>query len=178
MQPPRIIRHAPSPSSCRSRRREPPTFSVVWRRPRLRPASANHSSSRIALGLASRSASIPSPAPHRTATRYWSLPARRWQSIQRFKKISYDPVKDFQPIAMLAHLPFILVVNNDLPVKSVAEFIKYAKDNPGKLSFGSGGVGASHHLYGELFKTLTGIEMTHVPYKGFNPLHTTASRFT
>jgi tripartite-type tricarboxylate transporter receptor subunit TctC len=95
-----------------------------------------------------------------------------------YKKISYDPVKDFQPIAMLAHLPFILVVNNDLPVKSVAEFIKYAKDNPGKLSFGSGGVGASHHLYGELFKTLTGIEMTHVPYKGFNPLHTTASRFT
>jgi len=73
-----------------------------------------------------------------------------------YKKISYDPVKDFQPIAMLAHLPFILVVNNDLPVKSVAEFIKYAKDNPGKLSFGSGGVGASHHLYGELFKTLTG----------------------
>jgi len=95
-----------------------------------------------------------------------------------YKKISYDPVKDFQPIAMLAHLPFILVVNNDLPVKSVAEFIKYAKDNPGKLSFGSGGVGASHHLYGELFKTLTGIEMTHVPYKGFSPLHTTASRFT
>ena len=88
-----------------------------------------------------------------------------------YKKISYDPVKDFQPIAMLAHLPFILVVNNDLPVKSVAEFIKYAKDNPGKLSFGSGGVGASHHLYGELFKTLTGIEMTHVPYKGFLPLH-------
>jgi len=78
-------------------------------------------------------------------------------------------VKDFQPIAMLAHLPFILVVNNDLPVKSVAEFIKYAKDNPGKLSFGSGGVGASHHLYGELFKTLTGIEMTHVPYKGTVP---------
>jgi len=78
-------------------------------------------------------------------------------------------VKDFQPIAMLAHLPFILVVNNDLPVRSVAELIKYAKGNPGKLSFGSGGVGASHHLYGELFKTLTGTEMTHVPYKGTVP---------
>jgi tripartite-type tricarboxylate transporter receptor subunit TctC len=82
-----------------------------------------------------------------------------------YKKISYDPVKDFQPIAMLAHLPFILVVNNDLPVKSVAELIEYAKDHPGKLSFGSGGVGASHHLYGELFKSLTGTQMTHVPYK-------------
>jgi tripartite-type tricarboxylate transporter receptor subunit TctC len=86
-----------------------------------------------------------------------------------YKKVSYDPVKDFQPIAMLAHLPFILVVNNGLPVKSVAELIKYAKENPGKLSFGSGGVGASHHLYGELFKTLTGTEMTHVPYKGTMP---------
>ena len=86
-----------------------------------------------------------------------------------YKKISYDPVKDFQPIAMLAHLPFILVVNNDLPARSVAGLIKYAKDNPGKLSFGSGGVGASHHLYGELFKSLTGTEMTHVPYKGTMP---------
>jgi tripartite-type tricarboxylate transporter receptor subunit TctC len=86
-----------------------------------------------------------------------------------YKKLSYDPVRDFQPIAMLAHLPFILVVNNDLPAKSVAELIKYAKDNPGKLSFGSGGVGASHHLYGELFKSLTGTDMTHVPYKGTVP---------
>ena len=66
-----------------------------------------------------------------------------------YKKIAYDPVKDFQPIAMMAHLPFILVVNNDLPVKNLAEFIAYAKANPGKLSYGSGGVGASHHLYGE-----------------------------
>jgi tripartite-type tricarboxylate transporter receptor subunit TctC len=86
-----------------------------------------------------------------------------------YKKIAYDPLKDFQPIAMLAHIPFILVVNNDLPVKSVAELIKYAKDNPGKLSFGSGGVGASHHLYGELLKSLTGIQMTHVPYRGTAP---------
>src|ERR1700716_2244164 len=61
-----------------------------------------------------------------------------------YKKITYDPVKDFQPIAMLAHLPFILVVNNDLPVKNVAELIEYAKDHPGKLSFGSGCVGPSH----------------------------------
>jgi tripartite-type tricarboxylate transporter receptor subunit TctC len=70
---------------------------------------------------------------------------------------------------MLAHLPFILLVNNDLPVTSVAELIKYAKDNPGKLSFGSGGIGASHHLYGELFKSRTGTQMTHVPYKGTMP---------
>jgi len=86
-----------------------------------------------------------------------------------YKKIAYDPVKDFQPIAMMAHLPFILLVNNNVPAKTLAEFIAYAKANPGKLSYGSGGVGASHHLYGELFKSLTGIQMTHVPYKGTVP---------
>src|SRR5215471_18545222 len=74
-----------------------------------------------------------------------------------YKKIAYDPGKDFQPIAMVAHLPFILVVNPALPINSVADLIKYAKENPGKLSFGSGGVGASHHLYGEMFKSLTGV---------------------
>jgi tripartite-type tricarboxylate transporter receptor subunit TctC len=86
-----------------------------------------------------------------------------------YKKIAYDPVKDFQPIAMMAHLPFILVVNNDLPVKSIADLVKYAKANPGKLSYGSGGVGASHHLYGEMFNSLAGVKMTHVPYKGTVP---------
>jgi tripartite-type tricarboxylate transporter receptor subunit TctC len=86
-----------------------------------------------------------------------------------YKKIAYDPVKDFQPIAMMAHLPFILVVNKDLPVKNLAEFIAYAKANPGKLSYGSGGVGASHHLYGEMFNSLAGVKMTHVPYKGTVP---------
>ena len=86
-----------------------------------------------------------------------------------YKKITYDPVKDFTPIAMLAHLPFILLVNPSLPVNSVADLIKYAKERPGQLSFGSGGVGASHHLYGELFKSLTGVQMTHVPYKGTAP---------
>src|ERR1700704_5344513 len=80
-----------------------------------------------------------------------------------YKKITYDPVKDFTPIAMLAHLPFIL------PVQNVADFIKYAKERPGRLSFGSGGIGASHHLYGELFKSLAGVQMTHVPYKGTMP---------
>jgi tripartite-type tricarboxylate transporter receptor subunit TctC len=86
-----------------------------------------------------------------------------------YQKISYNPAKEFSAIAMMAHLPFILVVNNDLPVKNVAELVKYAKDNPGKLSFGSGGVGASHHLYGEMLKSFAGIQMTHVPYRGTVP---------
>jgi tripartite-type tricarboxylate transporter receptor subunit TctC len=86
-----------------------------------------------------------------------------------YKKIAYDPAKDFAPIAMMAHLPFILVVNPALPINSVADLVKYAKERPGQLSFGSGGVGASHHLYGEMFKSLTGVQMTHVPYRGTVP---------
>jgi tripartite-type tricarboxylate transporter receptor subunit TctC len=86
-----------------------------------------------------------------------------------YKKLAYDSLKDLTPVAMIAHLPFVLLVNNDLPVKSVADLVKYAKDNPGKLSFGSGGVGASHHLYGELFNSLAGVKMTHVPYRGTAP---------
>lgn len=86
-----------------------------------------------------------------------------------YKKIAYDPVKDFQPIAIMAHLPFILLVNLDLPVRSPADLVKHAKDNPGKLSFGSGGIGASHHLYGEMLKNLAGVQMTHVPYRGTVP---------
>ena len=86
-----------------------------------------------------------------------------------YKKLPYEPVKDFTHIALGAKIPFILVVHPSLPVHTVAELVKYAKDNPGKLSFGSGGPGSPHHLYGELLKSMTGIEMTHVPYKGSAP---------
>jgi tripartite-type tricarboxylate transporter receptor subunit TctC len=86
-----------------------------------------------------------------------------------YKKLPYDPTKDFAPLLLSAKIPFFLVVNPSLPVHSVSELVKYAKDNPGKLSFASGGAGSPHHLYAELFKSLTGIEMTHVPYKGSAP---------
>jgi len=86
-----------------------------------------------------------------------------------YKKIAYDPVKDFTPIAMLAHVPFILLVHPSLPVANVADLVKHAKERPGQISYGSGGVGASHHLYGELFNSLTGARMTHVPYRGTVP---------
>jgi tripartite-type tricarboxylate transporter receptor subunit TctC len=90
-------------------------------------------------------------------------------SATMYKKLPYDPVKDFIPLTLGAKIPFVLVVNPALPVHSVAELVKYAKDNPGKLSFASGGPGSPHHLYGELLKSMTGIEMTHVPYKGSAP---------
>jgi tripartite-type tricarboxylate transporter receptor subunit TctC len=90
-------------------------------------------------------------------------------SATLYKKLPYDPTKDFAPLLLSAKIPFFLVVNPSLPVRSVSELVKYAKDNPGKLSFASGGAGSPHHLYAELFSSLTGIEMTHVPYKGSAP---------
>src|SRR5262245_31779299 len=86
-----------------------------------------------------------------------------------YKSLPYDPVKHFEPIAFVAYIPFVLVVNPSLPVRTAGEFVSYAKANPGKLSYGSGGPGSPHHLYAELLKSMTGIEMTHVPYKGSAP---------
>ncbi len=90
-------------------------------------------------------------------------------NVRVHKELPYDPATDFVPLAMLAGAPFVLIVNADLPVRSVKELIAYAKERPGKLSYGSGGVGAPHHLYAELFKSMTGIQLTHVPYKGSVP---------
>ena len=83
-----------------------------------------------------------------------------------YEKMPYDMVKNFTPITLIASTPNLLVVNNDLPVKTVSELITYMKANPNKLSFGSPGIGTSVHMSGELFKSLTGTTMTHVPYKG------------
>ncbi len=83
-----------------------------------------------------------------------------------YTKMPYDMVRDFTPVAHIASAPNLLVVNNDVPVKSVAELITYMKANPDRLSFGSPGIGTSVHVSGELFKSLTGTKMTHVPYKG------------
>ncbi len=83
-----------------------------------------------------------------------------------YSKMPYDMVKDFVPVTHVASTPNLLVVNNDLPVKTVAELIAYLKANPNKLSFGSPGIGSSVHVSGELFKSMTGTSMQHVPYKG------------
>jgi tripartite-type tricarboxylate transporter receptor subunit TctC len=83
-----------------------------------------------------------------------------------YSKMPYDMVRDFAPVSLVASAPNLLVVNNALPVKTVADLIAYMKANPDKLSFGSPGVGTSVHVSGELFKSMTGTSMTHVPYKG------------
>jgi tripartite-type tricarboxylate transporter receptor subunit TctC len=86
-----------------------------------------------------------------------------------YAKIPYDPVRDFAPITQVASTPNVLVVNPSLPVSSVAELIAHAKANPGKLNFGSGSTGSAGHLAGELFNSLAGVQMTHIPYKGAAP---------
>jgi tripartite-type tricarboxylate transporter receptor subunit TctC len=87
-------------------------------------------------------------------------------NVSLYHKLSYDPVKDFSPISLLAMQPNLLVVNPELPVKTLAELIAYAKANPGKLNFGSSGIGTSQHLAAELFKRGAGVDIVHVPYRG------------
>ncbi len=82
-----------------------------------------------------------------------------------YKKLNFDPA-GFEPVAMMSRIPNVLVVRQDFPAKTVAEFIAYAKANPGKLNYGSQGIGTASHLTAELFMTLTGTKLTHVPYKG------------
>jgi tripartite-type tricarboxylate transporter receptor subunit TctC len=83
--------------------------------------------------------------------------------------LPYDFAKGIVPVAGVVRSPLVLVVNNDLPVHTVAEFIAYAKAHPGKLSIASSGIGTSLHLSGELFKAMAGIQFTHVPYRGSAP---------
>jgi tripartite-type tricarboxylate transporter receptor subunit TctC len=84
-------------------------------------------------------------------------------------KLPFDPLKDLVPVSLAAIAPLVMTVNNNLPAKDVKELIAYAKANPGKLNFGSSGIGAAAHLTCELFKQTTGIDMVHVPFKGTAP---------
>ena len=90
-------------------------------------------------------------------------------NVTLYKKLTYDPLSDFVPLAGLAQVPFVLIVNPSLPVRSLTELIAYAKERPGQLSFASVGPGVPHHLYAEVLMSTTGIAMTHVPYKGSSP---------
>ncbi|MBR1125019.1 tripartite tricarboxylate transporter substrate binding protein [Bradyrhizobium lablabi] len=86
-----------------------------------------------------------------------------------YKKLSYDPVRDFRMLALITDLPVVMEVNPSVPAKTVAEFVAYAKQNPGKLNFGSAGTGGTIHLAGEMFKQMAGVDIVHVPYKGAGP---------
>src|ERR1700738_3550259 len=86
-----------------------------------------------------------------------------------YKKLSYDPVKDFRMLALVTDLPVVMEVHPSVPAKNVAEFVAYAKQNPGKINFGSARTRGPIHLAGEMFKQIAGVDMVHVPYKGAGP---------
>ena len=86
-----------------------------------------------------------------------------------YQKLPYDSLKDFTPITLTSVVPLVILVTNSLPVKTMPELIAYAKANPNKLSFASAGNGSANHLAGEMIKGATGVQMTHIPYKGDAP---------
>lgn len=90
-------------------------------------------------------------------------------NISLFSKLGYDPISSFAPVIQIGHLPNVLVVNPNVPARTVAELVSYAKANPGKLSYASSGNGASSHLAGVLFNMRTGTDIQHIPYKGTGP---------
>ena len=90
-------------------------------------------------------------------------------NVSLYKKLAYDPVKDFAPVSMVADLPLLLLVHPSVPANSVKELIALAKSQPGKLNFSSSGAGGSMHVAAELFKSMTGVDMVHIPYKGGAP---------
>jgi len=97
-----------------------------------------------------------------------SQPAPITTNVALYKKLNFDPTK-FEPVAIMTKFPNVLLVRQDFPAKTGAEFIAYAKANPGKLNYASQGVGTTSHLTAELFMTVTGAKMTHVPYRGTGP---------
>jgi tripartite-type tricarboxylate transporter receptor subunit TctC len=97
-----------------------------------------------------------------------SQPAPLTTNIALYKKLSFDPGA-FEPVVIMSRFPNVLLVRKDFPAKTAAEFIAYAKANPGKLNYGSQGIGTTSHLTTELFMALTGTKMVHVPYKGTAP---------
>jgi tripartite-type tricarboxylate transporter receptor subunit TctC len=86
-----------------------------------------------------------------------------------YSHLNFDFIRDFTPVAGVFRVPNVMEVNPSVPVRTVPEFIAYAKANPGKLNFASGGIGATQHLAGELFKSMSGVDMHHVPYRGSAP---------
>jgi len=90
-------------------------------------------------------------------------------NLSLYKKLPYDTLKDFVPVAHVAIAPFLLIVNSSVPANSVKELIAYIKTQPNGLDYGSSGPGGGAHLAGEIFKTMAGVQMRHIPYKGGSP---------
>jgi tripartite-type tricarboxylate transporter receptor subunit TctC len=102
-------------------------------------------------------------------TLLWSVSSTQAINATLYKKLPYDPEKDLVPVAHIGAVPFVLLVNPSFPAQTVPDLVKLAKAKPGELAYGSAGPGSAHHLFAELFSSMTGIKMTHVPYKGSVP---------
>jgi tripartite-type tricarboxylate transporter receptor subunit TctC len=87
-----------------------------------------------------------------------------------YDKLNFNFIRDIAPVASIARDPFAIEVHPSVPVKTVPEFIAYAKANPGKINMASAGIGSGNHIAGELFKMMTGVNLAHVPYRGFKPV--------
>jgi len=108
-------------------------------------------------------------SPPMTATRCCSLRRPRTVNVTLFDSLPFNLIHDIAPVSGLIDFPLVLVVTPSIPARAVAEFIAYAKENPGKISMASFGTGSTSHVAGELFKTMTGIHTVHVPYRGEAP---------
>ena len=96
------------------------------------------------------------------------LSTNAW-NVALYRNLSFDFIRDLAPVAGVCRYAGVMVVNPSVPAETVPEFIVYAKANPGKINMGSGGAGTPSHLYGELFKKMTGVDLVHVPYRGGGP---------
>jgi tripartite-type tricarboxylate transporter receptor subunit TctC len=90
-------------------------------------------------------------------------------NVALYEKLSFDFVRDIAPVGKVESVPLVMEVHPSVPVKTISEFIAYAKANPGKLNMASAGIGGPQHIAGELFKFMAGVDLTHIPYKGSTP---------
>ena len=166
----RIIRPGRSPSSIRSRPAAAPTCWRGWWRGKLeqRLGKSFVIENKTGAGSIIAAVAVQKSAPDGYTLLMAPTPTMA-VNVSLYKSLPYEPLTDFVPLALLAQTPFVLVVNPALPVKSVPELLAYAKANAGKMSFASVGPGVPHHLFMEMFKSMTGIEASHVPYRGSLP---------
>ena len=150
--------------SRRRRRPAPPTSSAA-RSPRCTASSASRSWSRTAGGGGIIGADLVAKSSPDGYT--WLTTAVASQAINAtLMQQPFDPRKDFRHVTIIGRLPLVMLVNKDLPVQSLTDYVALAKSQPGKLNFGTGGVGTLHHLTGEVLKLAAGIDIVHVPYRG------------